>query len=87
MGCLLYALLVGKPPFECATVQDTLQRVSKKDYQLHSYLSLEAQDLLVKLLQESPEHRMSPEEILEHPLFHKPDEEPIYILKDILSPE
>lgn len=78
---------MGKPPFECATVQDTLRRVSRKDYKLHHFLSDEAQDLLQKLLQESPDHRMTPEEILEHPLFKKKQEEPLYILKGLMSPD
>ncbi len=30
---------------------------------------------------------MTPDEILEHPLFHKKKEEPLYILKDIMSPD
>jgi len=27
LGCILYALLTGTPPFECPTVQDTLLKI------------------------------------------------------------
>ena len=50
LGCITYALLTGKPPFECATVQDTLLRIKSGKYAMPGQFSSEVTDLIGKLL-------------------------------------
>ena len=38
-GCIMYTLLVGKPPFETASHQATYQRIMKVDIQFPSHVS------------------------------------------------
>lgn len=71
LGCLLYTLLVGRPPFETQGVKSTLTRVVMDDYRLPSYLSPEARDLINSLLQKNPKDRISLEQILEHPFIKR----------------
>jgi polo-like kinase 4 len=46
LGCILYALLTGTPPFECPSVQDTLLKIRKGKFNLPSEISEEAGDLI-----------------------------------------
>jgi serine/threonine protein kinase len=39
LGCILYALLTGTPPFECPSVQDTLLKIRKGKFNLPSHMS------------------------------------------------
>lgn len=71
LGCLLYTLLVGRPPFETQAVKSTLTRVVMDDYRLPSYLSPEAKDLIGCLLQKNPKDRINLEQILEHPFIKR----------------
>lgn len=50
LGCILYALLTGTPPFECSTVADTLMRIKSGKFTLPSNFSKIAEDLVAKLL-------------------------------------
>merc|ERR1719158_3422 len=54
LGCLLYTMLVGKPPFDTAGVRSTLTKVVMADFSLPPSLSTEAGDLLRKLLKKNP---------------------------------
>jgi polo-like kinase 4 len=48
---MLYTLLVGQPPFESEAVKNTLEKVSRADYELPPWISHEAHDLIVRMLQ------------------------------------
>lgn len=69
LGCMLYTLLVGKPPFDTEAVKSTLNRVVLADYDLPSGLSAEAQDLITKLLKKNPGDRITLSGILDHPFM------------------
>ncbi|KAJ8921657.1 hypothetical protein NQ315_010566 [Exocentrus adspersus] len=71
LGCLLYTLLVGSPPFDTPGVKSTLTKVVMSSYTLPSYLSPEAKDLIKSLLQKNPKDRMKLEQILEHPFIKR----------------
>ena len=66
LGCVLYTCLVGRAPFECEQVADTLKRVAAVDYALPATLSHEAVDLLQLLLRPQPGERASLEAVLRH---------------------
>ena len=51
VGCILYTLLVGKPPFETQTLKDTYARIKKNEYHIPSRVGPLAKKLISKLLQ------------------------------------
>lgn len=67
LGCMLYTLLVGSPPFHTQHVKTTLNKVINADYKIPTGLSLQAQDLLQKLLCKDPTKRITLKGIMEHP--------------------
>ncbi|XP_011637322.1 serine/threonine-protein kinase PLK4 [Pogonomyrmex barbatus] len=69
LGCMLYTLLVGKPPFETDAIKSTLTRVVMADYVMPSYLSNNAKDLIDKLLKKNPKDRICLRDIHKHPFI------------------
>lgn len=69
LGCMLFTLLVGHPPFDTDAVQATLNRVVMSDYHIPSCVSYEAKDLIEKLLKKNPDERISLEQVLQHPFM------------------
>lgn len=69
IGCVLYTLLVGKPPFETSSLKDTYQRIKRNEYHIPSIVSPEARMLITKLLRPNPSTRPSAESILSDPFF------------------
>ncbi|KAF5276849.1 hypothetical protein FQA39_LY06401 [Lamprigera yunnana] len=69
LGCLLFTILVGSPPFEDNAVKTTLNRVLTVNYTLPNFLSFEAKDLINSLLQKNPKDRIKLDLILEHPFI------------------
>lgn len=69
IGCMLYTLLVGSPPFHTQHVKTTLNRVINADYKIPYELSHQAQDLLQKLLCKDPSKRISLKGIMDHPFL------------------
>ncbi|XP_053309047.1 aurora kinase A [Spea bombifrons] len=67
LGVLCYEFLVGKPPFETETHQETYRRISKVEYQFPPFVSEGARDLISKLLKHNPNHRLPLKDVLEHP--------------------
>uniref|UniRef100_A0A8C6PBP7 Serine/threonine-protein kinase n=1 Tax=Nothobranchius furzeri TaxID=105023 RepID=A0A8C6PBP7_NOTFU len=59
LGCMFYAFLMGRPPFDTDTVKHTLSKVVLGDYEMPCHVSLEAQDLIHQLLQKDPTLRPS----------------------------
>ncbi|KAJ7392984.1 Serine/threonine-protein kinase plk4 [Desmophyllum pertusum] len=53
LGCMLYTLLVGSPPFDTEAVKSTLNRVVLADYNLPCDMSSPAKDLISQLLKKS----------------------------------
>ncbi|XP_060523812.1 serine/threonine-protein kinase PLK4 [Cylas formicarius] len=71
LGCLLYTLLVGKPPFDTQNVKSTLTRVVMDTYSIPAHLSPEAKDLINALLQKNPKDRIGLDQILDHPFLKR----------------
>ena len=51
IGCIMYTLLVGKPPFETQTLKDTYKRIRANEYHVPSKVGPLAKLLIRKLLQ------------------------------------
>uniref|UniRef100_A0A3B3BIC5 Serine/threonine-protein kinase PLK4 n=1 Tax=Oryzias melastigma TaxID=30732 RepID=A0A3B3BIC5_ORYME len=71
LGCMFYAFLMGRPPFDTDTVKHTLSKVVLGDYEMPTHVSIEAQDLIHQLLQKDPAHRPSLSAVLDHPFMTK----------------
>ena len=78
LGCLLYTLLVGRPPFDTAGVRSTLTKVVMADYHLpdHLALSYEVKDLIENLLKKNPAERIKLKDIPSHPWMRMNDSLP-----------
>jgi len=64
LGCILYTLLVGKPPFETQTLKDTYARIKNNEYHIPPKVGPLAKKLIHKLLQSDPAKRPSIDEML-----------------------
>ncbi|XP_055322215.1 serine/threonine-protein kinase PLK4 [Sitodiplosis mosellana] len=71
VGCMMYTLLVGKPPFDTDGVKSTLTRVVMADFVVPNYLSIEVKDLLDRMLRKNPTERIQIEDVLTHPFMLK----------------
>lgn len=69
LGCMFFAFLMGRPPFDTDTVKHTLNKVVLGEYDMPSHISVEAQDLIHQLLQRDPNHRPSLSAVLDHPFM------------------
>ena len=69
IGCILYTLLVGKPPFETKTLEDTYKRIKDCNYTIPSQFPRAAENLIVWLLQIDPSKRPNVTQCLEHEWF------------------
>ena len=68
--CFRYAMLVGQPPFETETLNETYKRITNNQYTLPPQLSPAASDLIARLLHPSPRRRPTTAEMLQHQFFH-----------------
>ncbi|KAJ4437378.1 hypothetical protein ANN_17521 [Periplaneta americana] len=71
LGCMLYTLLVGQPPFDTAAVKSTLTKVVMADYKVPTHLSPAARDLIDLLLKKNPRERIKLQNILDHPFMKR----------------
>ncbi|KAL6427074.1 hypothetical protein ACFW04_009329 [Cataglyphis niger] len=78
LGCMLYTLLVGKPPFDTDAVKSTLTRVVMADYVMPPYLSDNAKDLIDKLLKKNPKERIRLRDIHKHPFIRNVEKNRLY---------
>ncbi|XP_077005994.1 serine/threonine-protein kinase PLK3 isoform X2 [Tamandua tetradactyla] len=80
LGCVMYTLLCGSPPFETADLKETYRCIKQVHYTLPASLSLPARQLLAAILRASPRDRPSIDQILRHDFFTKgytPDRLPV----------
>lgn len=70
LGCVLYTLLVGKPPFETATLKETYARIKKNEYRVPPHISPTAKALIKRMLSSEPSQRPSAKEALESDFFN-----------------
>ncbi|XP_013860221.1 aurora kinase A [Austrofundulus limnaeus] len=69
LGVLCYEFLVGKPPFEAKTNDETYRRISKVEYTYppQTNISAGAKDLVARLLKHNPMQRLPIQGVLSHP--------------------
>jgi serine/threonine protein kinase len=71
LGVLMYEFLVGNPPFEAESHNDTYRRISKVDLKVPEFVSPEATDLLRRLLVKQPSKRIALADVVKHPFVVK----------------
>lgn len=85
LGCVLYTLLCGFPPFYDESIQTLTEKVARGQYTFLSPwwddISKSAQDLVTHLLTVDPEKRYDINQFLNHPWIREADE-PTYAAYD-----
>ncbi|CAG9310379.1 unnamed protein product [Blepharisma stoltei] len=69
LGCIVYACLVGYPPFESPSVQETMVKLKDMQYALPEFLSTEAKELINSLLAWDPKDRINIQQVKNHPFI------------------
>lgn len=73
MGVILYAMLAATLPFDDPDLRVMMAKTKKGQYEMPRFFSLEAQDLIRRMLQTNPDRRITLKEIWNHPLVRKYD--------------
>ncbi|GKU00063.1 unnamed protein product [Fusarium langsethiae] len=71
MGVILFAMLTATLPFDDPDLRVMMARTKKGQYEMPSFLSPEAEDLIRRMLQVNPDRRITLKEIWRHPLVKK----------------
>ncbi|KAL4722328.1 serine/threonine-protein kinase gin4 [Fusarium chlamydosporum] len=71
MGVILFAMLTATLPFDDPDLRVMMARTKKGQYEMPSFLSPEAEDLIRRMLQVNPDRRITLKEIWRHPLIRK----------------
>ncbi|KAL0616938.1 Serine/threonine-protein kinase PLK1 [Plecturocebus cupreus] len=69
IGCIMYTLLVGKPPFETSCLKETYLRIKKNEYSIPKHINPVATSLIQKMLQTDPTARPTINELLNDEFF------------------
>lgn len=67
LGVLCYELLIGEPPFQTGSYDDTFQKITQVKYLIPDFVSHGAKHLISKLLVAKPNLRMPLAQVKEHP--------------------
>ncbi|KAK9365262.1 kinase-like domain-containing protein [Lipomyces kononenkoae] len=70
-GVILFALLTGHLPFDDDNIRNLLMKVQAGRFQMPSDISIQAKDLIWRILKTNPDERITATEILEHALLKK----------------
>jgi len=71
LGCIIYEFLVGKPPFEAPSMEETYTKICTEPLTFPAQISPEAKDMISRLLAKDTSNRATFEEMAEHPWIKK----------------
>uniref|UniRef100_UPI00398EF67F serine/threonine-protein kinase PLK2b n=1 Tax=Pristiophorus japonicus TaxID=55135 RepID=UPI00398EF67F len=66
LGCVMYTMLLGRPPFETTNLKETYRCIREARYTMPSSLSVSAKHLISSMLAKNPEDRPSLDAILHY---------------------
>lgn len=66
LGCVMYTMLLGRPPFETTNLKETYRCIKEARYTMPSSLSISARQLIASMLAKNPEDRPSLDDILQY---------------------
>ncbi|XP_069483414.1 serine/threonine-protein kinase PLK2 [Ambystoma mexicanum] len=69
LGCVMYTMLSGRPPFETTNLKETYRCIREARYSMPSSLMTPAKQLITIMLAKNPEHRPSLDDIIQHQFF------------------
>ena len=72
LGCMIYQFHIGQTPFQDKTYDKVFQKISLGDYDVPKSMDKDASNLIKKLLDPTPEHRLglkSYKDLKSHPYF------------------
>lgn len=74
MGCVMYEMITGMLPFEASDHEDLFDQILNDQVKLPPFLTTEAKDLIVKLLEKNAPFRLGSgeggaDDVLAHPFF------------------
>ncbi|XP_065119636.1 serine/threonine-protein kinase PLK2 [Paramisgurnus dabryanus] len=69
LGCVMYTMLLGRPPFETTNLKETYRCIREARYSMPSSLSPQAKQLISSMLAKSPEDRPRLDDIIHHDFF------------------
>uniref|UniRef100_A0A8U7ML86 Serine/threonine-protein kinase PLK n=1 Tax=Corvus moneduloides TaxID=1196302 RepID=A0A8U7ML86_CORMO len=87
LGCVMYTLLCGNPPFETSDLKETYRCIKQVEYTLPVFLSLPAKHLIAGILRRNPQDRFTLEEILDHEFFKGYTPEKLPPSSCVMAPE
>uniref|UniRef100_A0A8B9S876 Serine/threonine-protein kinase PLK3 n=1 Tax=Apteryx owenii TaxID=8824 RepID=A0A8B9S876_APTOW len=87
LGCVMYTLLCGNPPFETSDLKETYRCIKQVDYTLPAFLSVPAKHLIAGILKRNPQDRLTLEEILDHEFFKGYTPEKLPPSSCVMAPE
>ncbi|XP_027504963.1 serine/threonine-protein kinase PLK3 isoform X3 [Corapipo altera] len=87
LGCVMYTLLCGNPPFETSDLKETYRCIKQVEYTLPAFLSLPAKHLIAGILRRNPQDRLTLEEILDHEFFKGYTPEKLPPSSCVMAPE
>ncbi|XP_043554964.1 serine/threonine-protein kinase PLK2-like [Chiloscyllium plagiosum] len=71
LGCVMYTMLSGRPPFETSDLKDTYRCIRAVEYSMPSSFSAAAKDLVSSILKKNPEQRPTLDAVMHHDFFTK----------------
>ncbi|MEE6458315.1 hypothetical protein FKM82_000250 [Ascaphus truei] len=66
LGCVMYTMLLGRPPFETTNLKETYRCIREARYSMPSSLMTPAKHLIASMLSRDPEDRPSLDDIMQH---------------------
>jgi serine/threonine protein kinase len=71
IGCIMYTLLCGRPPFETSNIESTYKKIKSNDYRFPSTVRIsdDSRELIKMMLAARPEDRPTLTQVRYVPLF------------------